>query len=270
MTLVKQDLDSHVALITLNNSEQGNVLNQKSLQAIIQTLGSSIQNRDSRVIVLRSNGDQFCLGMDLSFLQSLDQSTEENRKKADETVSLYVDLLSLIHFSAKPVICVVKGEVKAGGVGLVAACDVVLASEKSTFELSEVFFGLIPANVIPFLLSVRMSPQKIKYLVLTAKKLLAEKARDIGLVDEVFSETEMEKGIKSIIKKLLRASPEALKETKEFINRLSREDIKEASKTAKETLLRLIRNKNVIQAIKDFNEGNTPVWFEKYRPAKPI
>lgn len=266
LSYVEQYIDSHAAIITLNKSKEGNLLNNKSMEALFKAFTSAVSNTDVRVIILRSNGSNFCLGMDLVMLQSI----EGDKKTAKDTIFLYVKLLSFIHASCKPVLCLINGAVKAGGVGLVGACDIVIASEISTFELSEVFFGLIPANVLPFIYSFKMSPQNVKYLMLTAKKISAKESHRLNLVDEVFKEEDMEKGIKSVIKNLFRASPDALASAKQFTHSLFGEKMENSTVMAKEILLDMIQDPKVKKAIKDFNEGNIPQWFDKFRPEKSL
>lgn len=266
LCLIEQYNDSHAAIITLNNSKEGNILNIGSLEELLKALTSAMEDTEVRVIILRSNEDTFCLGMDLKMLQSI----KKNKEIAEKSISLYIQLLSLIYTGPKPVICLINGDVKAGGIGLVGACDIVLASRKASFEFSEVFFGLIPANALPFVYSLRLPPQKIRYLILTAKKISAEEAHQLNLVDEVYSEEEIEKGLKSIVKNLFRASPDAIAETKQFTRALFGEKTDKATNMAKEKLLELISNPEVIEAITAFNEGNTPKWFDKFKPEKSL
>ena len=171
MPLIDRYIDSQVSVITLNNSENGNLLNLDTLTEFKRAFNGSYMNRDVRVILLRSDGKTFCHGMDLIQLQALNRRREEVKKEVEMAVSLYVELLYSIHTSPQPVICLLSGEVKAGGVGLACACDIILSTEDTTFELSEVLFGLIPANVLPYLLSLRITPQKARDLVLTSKRI---------------------------------------------------------------------------------------------------
>ncbi len=266
MPLIDFYTDSQAAIITLNNPQAGNVLNQKSMEALQAAFASAISNKEIRAIVLRAPGDPFCLGMDLAELQSM----EQDYAIAERTIALYVELLSGIYNAPQPVICLVQGAVKAGGVGLVGACDIVLATEKASFEMSEVILGLIPANVLPFIYSLRLPPQKLRYLILTAKKITADEAQRLNLVDEVILETGMPQAVKAVIKKLFRASPAALAETKRFTQALFGEKTDQATLLAKEKLLEMIKNPEVIKAIRAFNDGDMPPWFGKYKPEKPL
>jgi len=266
LPLIERYTDNGVAIITLSNSDNGNRLNSNSLKELNDSIDSSLENKDARVVVLRSNGKNFCLGMDLDFLVS----SGKDIKLREKTLDLYVNLLKKIYTCEKPVIALVNGDVKAGGVGLVAACDIVIASEISTFELSEVLFGIIPANVLPFILSLRISPQKARYLVITAKKIDAIEAKNINLVDEVFSIAEIEKGLKGILKTIFRASPDAIKETKKITYSILNMSIDDACEQTKKTLLEIINKPEVLSNIKSFMDGELPSWFKKIKLEKNI
>lgn len=266
MALVETYVDSNASIITLADSTNGNRLNNDSLTAISKAINSAVMDDSIRAIIIRSNGDKFCLGMDLEFLQD----TKGDTTIGAAAIGLYVDLLLKIYEAPKPIIALINGDVKAGGMGLISACDIVLASDKSTFELSEVLLGLIPANVLPFLYALRLTPQKARYLIMTAKRLNADEAKTANLVDEVYPEEKLERGVKSIMKTLFRASPNALAETKHFTQAILSKNLDESTNMAKEKLLELVGRPDVIEAVTAFNEGSVPSWFGKFKPTKPL
>jgi enoyl-CoA hydratase/carnithine racemase len=266
VTLVAFEVDSQAALLTLTNGAGGNLLNGESLEALQAAVSRASADPDVRAVVLRSEGGPFCLGMDLGLLQAAHADPELGKR----TVALYVDLLSSIQASPKPVIALVQGAVKAGGIGLAGACDIVLAADSATFEFSEVILGLIPANVIPFLAGVRVPVQTLKHLVLTARTLSAREALRLNLADEVFPEDQLAAGAKAVLKAVFRASPRALAETKRFFGLLAGEDRERVRDLAQAKLLELIRDPEVLQAIRAWQDGMTPAWFAKYRPERPL
>jgi enoyl-CoA hydratase/carnithine racemase len=202
--------------------------------------------------------------MDLVKLQN------ESRPRVEEAFSFYVDLLYAIYTAPKPVVCLLDGDVKAGGVGIVAACDAVLSTERTTFEMGEVIFGLIPANVLPYLFALRMSPQKARYLTLVSRKLSAREALDLGLVDELFADEAFEKGARNVLKRLFRSSPSALAEAKAFTAELYGRPFDEVRALARDKFLELTSKEETMRAVEAFNEGETPPWFERYRPEVPL
>lgn len=266
MAVIEQYVDNGLAVITLNNSENGNRLGPLMLDELHRVLADSCTDPAVRVVLLRSNGSPFSLGMDLKPIQQT-QGTEDRARAA---IARYGEVLEKLYTSPKPVVALVDGEVKAGGVGLVAAADIVLATEDATFQLSEVFFGLIPANVLPYLLSLRMSPQKARYLVLTAKQIDAGEACSLGIVDEVYPRRKFEREVKKTLKNLFRSSPTALAEAKEFTVRLPEMGYKQRLEYAQSKLRELLEKEEISAAVQAFEEGELPHWFEAFKPSSPL
>ena len=271
MPAIDLNIDSSIGIVTLGDSARGNRLNRESLEALLEAVRSCIERDDIRIILLRSDGDAFCLGMDLLRLQTASEADgDAAMKEAADSVAAYAELLDLIHDARKAVVAVVRGPVKAGGVGLVSACDVVIVSEEASFELGEALFGLIPANVLPFLLRLRVPLQKARYLILTAACVDGQEAHILGLADEVFPPDGLEKGLRGVLRRMLRTSPDAVAETKRFTRRLLESDLGSASREAQSELLELMQRDSVLEAVRAFNEGETPPWFAKLRPAGPL
>ncbi len=266
MSLIESTIDSGAGIITLLDGDGGNRLNPSLLGDFSRALDELQGDSSVKFIIIRSAGRNFCLGMDLVAL-------EEGKGGIDPVVSAvndYTSLLSNIYHCPKTVVCLVDGPVKAGGMGITAACDVVLSSERGSFELSEALIGIIPANVLPYLFMLRVPPQKARYMVLTAAQFDAHRAMNIGLVDEVFSNEGFEKGVKSICRQIMRTSPNAVGVFKDFTHRFLGADFEGRKEMAAQTLFELIQEESVLAAVKSFNEGNLPSWFERFKPSESI
>lgn len=265
MPLISHYIDSGAGIITLEDGDSGNRLNPERLGQLNAAFTALENDEKARFIIIRSKGQNFCLGMDL-------QKAAEGNDTADvkEAVKLYAVILERIHTSEKTVVVLLDGSVKAGGVGLVAACDVVLASEKTDFELSETLLGIIPANVLPYIFMLRISPQAARYLILTASRISVQKAADIGLVDEVFSSEEFEKKVKTLCKQLMRISPDAAREYKSFSNEFLTMSFPDRKKAAIDKIVEMLQKKETIEAIQGFNEGELPSWFGRFKPEQKI
>ena len=264
---VSVDTDCHVASITLCRGDTGNRLAPDLLESLSGALSAANAEADVRVVVLRSNGPAFSLGMDIEALAgALVTGGEDKTGQIAEAITLYTDVLTLITEMPKPVLCLVNGEVRAGGVGLVCASDIVCATETSTFALTEVLFGLIPANVLPFLLSERIPPQRARYLVLSAKTMDAREAKDAGIVDEVLSGDKPEKDARGLVRQLLRGGPSAMAEAKCYILAAGTSRTRETLQAARDTLLRLVKSEEFLGAMRAMSEGFTPDWYVRYKP----
>ena len=263
---VEVAVDSGAAVITLMRGEEGNRLNLRSLAALRSAVRLASADEAVRVILLRSNTETFCLGMDFSALM------EEgvHRRDADEAVGLYGETLQALYEAPKPVVAAVQGEVKAGGMGLIAASDIVVATEKAGFELSEVLFGLIPANVLPYLVPGRLTAARARSLVLSARRLSAGEALDAGLIDELYSVEEAEKRLKKLIRRLFKAAPTALAETKRYFHDAQYLDFDGRKAEGRDKLIDLLFDEDVRAGIRSFQEGMVPGWFAKFRPERPL
>jgi enoyl-CoA hydratase/carnithine racemase len=266
MAAIDQYVDSSVSIITLADSAGGNRLNPDSIGGLITALNEAAARTDVRAVLIRSDGPAFCHGMDLDALRQ----SGWNLKRVAEVVALYTDLLSLIYTLPKPVVAAIRGDVKAGGVGLAAACDCVIGTPETTFEMAEVLFGIVPANVLPFLLGSRLTIQKARYLILTAKKVAADEALRLGLLDEVAAPDELEKTLKATFKRLLTFSPKALAETKSLTRSLDGRDVQRHIELTKKTLVALLSDPETQQAIEGFLEGDLPAWRQRFKPDQPL
>jgi len=268
VAMIEQYEDSHVSVITLNDGEHGNLLSPEGLEQLASALDKSLDDPHMRAILLRSNGPAFCLGMDLARLAAHD--SRASRADAEKAVDRYAGVLQTIFSAALPVICLVEGEVKAGGVGLVCACDIVVAGERATFELGEVIFGLIPANVLPYMLAMRLTPQKVRYLVMSSRRISAPEALRLNLVDEVVTRAEAEHRVRDIFKRLLCSSPRALAAVKEFTEELLGMTPDEGSVLARRRLMEMIHDPPTLDGVQAFQEGHVPAWFSRFRPSRPL
>jgi enoyl-CoA hydratase/carnithine racemase len=266
LSLVEKVIDSGAGIITLLDGEGGNRLNPSFLGEFSSALKELSENEEAKFIIIRSRGRNFCLGMDLVALEN----GNEGMDAVVSAVQQYTALLSDIYHCPKTVVALIDGPVKAGGMGITAACDVVLASERASFELSEALIGIIPANVLPYLFMLRVPPQKARYLVLTAAQLDAAKAHSIGLVDEVYTVEGFEKGVKSLCRQIMRTSPQAVSVFKDFTHQFLEADFNGRKALAEQTLFELIQQESVLAAVQKFNEGDLPPWFGRFKPSEPV
>lgn len=258
--------DSDLGVFTLNNAAEGNCLNPPLLQEFLNLLDEA-EKEEVRCLLIRSNGSAFCHGMDFSYLR---KQKEFKREELEAAIALYGRLLNRLYTFPAPVIAAVQGSVKAGGVGMAAASDAVFCTDRATFEMGEVLFGLIPANVLPYLLNRCYSAQKARYLILSARLVPATEARELGLADEVCPEHLLEKKLKALIKQVMRSSPSALKETKDFLRRLRPLSHEGKDAAEQKKIIELISEPRNREAIQAFSNGELPSWFSSFRPREKL
>jgi methylglutaconyl-CoA hydratase len=197
-----------VATLTLDSPANRNALSRAMRAQLRTALADALADDTVRVVVLDHTGRVFCSGMDLA--EAAGGSTEE------QGVREFPELLKLIWSSRKPVVAVVRGPARAGGVGLLAACDVVVAGASATFAFSEVRLGVVPA-VISAVVLPRMVPHVAHRLMLTGEVFDATQATTGGLVDLVAPDDEVDAVLAGQLTALAAGAPAALAETKRLL-----------------------------------------------------
>jgi methylglutaconyl-CoA hydratase len=202
-----------VATITLNRPDVRNAFNETAIADLTLAFDEVSQDGSVRAIVLAANGPSFCAGADLNWMKKMaGYSAEENEADAMRLA----DMLRTIYFSPKPVVAKVQGDCYAGGMGLVAACDIVVVADGANFCLSEVKLGLIPATISPYVIKA-MGDQAARRYFLTAERFDAREARRLGFAHEVVPSEELDGCVAGIVKALVNNSPNAVREAKKLV-----------------------------------------------------
>jgi methylglutaconyl-CoA hydratase len=197
-----------VATLTLDSPANRNALSRAMRVQLRDAVREALADDAVRVLVLDHTGRVFCSGMDLS--------EAAGGGVQDQGVREFPELLELLWNSPKPVVAVVRGPARAGGVGLAAACDVVVAASSASFAFSEVRLGIVPA-VISAVVLPRMVPHVAHRLMLTGEVFDAATAAVGGLVDLVADDAEVDGTLDSLLTALAAGAPAALAETKRLL-----------------------------------------------------
>ncbi len=206
--LLQTTVEGGVARLVLDSPGNRNALSRALRAQLREALDAALADDTVRVVVLDHTGRVFCSGMDLS--------EAAGAGAGDQGVRELPDLLETIWTSPKPVLAVVRGPARAGGVGLAAACDVVVAASSATFGMSEVRLGLVPA-VISAVVLPRMLPHVAHRVMLTGEVFDAAAAAAGGLVDLVVPDEEVDAAAEVQVRALAAGSPWALAETKRLL-----------------------------------------------------
>lgn len=197
-----------VATITLDSPANRNALSTAMMRRLVALLAEAAADPAARVIVLSHTGPVFCSGMNLTESRGVDP--------AAMPVNVFPDVLRAIWESPRPVLARVGGPARAGGIGLLAACDVVVAAAGATFAFSEVRRGLVPASIAATVLS-RLSPAVARELFLTGEVFDGRRAAEIGLVNAAVDDVDAEVGRYASM--LAQGGPGALATIKELLRR---------------------------------------------------
>ncbi len=245
-----------VATVWLNRPDVRNALDEVLLAEITQAIDALAEDASVRVIVLGGRGKAFCAGADLNWMKRMAQySPEENR--ADARVLAH--MLRTVYRSPKPVVARVHGPAFAGGMGLAAACDIVVAEPTVEFCLTEVRIGLIPSTISPYVIQA-LGAQASRRYMLTAERLGAPEAHRLGLVHELCEPGGIDAAVARIVEALLAGGPQALRQTKALIDRVANRPMDDAL---------LEETAGLIAAARASDEGREGVgaFLEKRRPA---
>jgi len=208
------EIDAGIGIITLNRPERHNAFDDTMIAELADTLKMMASEPAVRVVVISSTGKSFCAGADLNWMQrAAAYSLEENRRDASELA----EMLRRIADCPKPVIARVQGPAYGGGVGLVAACDMAVATFDARFALTEVKLGLIPAVISPHVIAAIGERYARRYM-LTAEMFSAAEAYRIGLIHEmVADDASLDEAVGEWVETLLKNGPQALAECKALI-----------------------------------------------------
>lgn len=208
--VVLYSVDGAVARITLNRPEKRNALNDAVIAGIKRGLRKAAGDENVRAIVISGAGKDFCSGADLSALQKIvGASVAENSEDARSLM----ELLLLIRQVPVPVVAAVTGRALAGGCGLATGCDLVLASTSARFGYPEVKIGFVPAMVMA-ILRRNVSEKRAFELITRGDEIGAGQAKEIGLVNHVFSGETFAADVDAYMKRFEQLSKQAIALTK--------------------------------------------------------
>ncbi|MBA3339887.1 MAG: enoyl-CoA hydratase/isomerase family protein [Geodermatophilaceae bacterium] len=253
--LVRYEVSAGVATITLDFPAKRNALSQALLRELAAHLSAAQRDESVRVLVLTHTGRVFCSGMDLS---------EARGVGAGAGVRAFPDILQSLWDSPKPVVARIAGPARAGGVGLIAACDLAVCVRSATFAFTEVRLGIIPA-VISATVIPRLSPRAAAELFLTGTAFDGVRAAEIGLVNAAVEDDELDAATAAYVADLVKGAPIALEATKALLRRTPNPVMAEDLAQLLETSADFFASDEGQEGIRAFGEKRPPRWI----PAGP-
>jgi len=244
-----------VRRITLNCPDRHNAFDDRMIEQLVSAISQADRDNSVRMIVLDAAGKSFSAGADLNWMKRMSNySWEENYQDSLKLAGL----MQNIYQCNKTTMAIVQGAAYGGGVGLIACCDIVLASNNALFCLSEVKLGLIPSVISPYLVKA-IGERNCKRFFLTAEKFDAKEAQNIHLVHRIINAEDLVTESQDYINRVLANGPIAMLQAKRLVNYVSDRAIDE------EVVLETARR---IADIRSTNEGKEGVAsFLEKRPA---
>lgn len=206
--LVRLEVSDGVATITLDSPHNRNALSRALVGQLSQALDDSADDPAAKVVLLRSSQRVFCSGADMS---------EASEHGMEDGARGLIALFRKVIAHPKPVVAVLAGPVRAGGIGIVGACDVVVATEESTFAFTEARLGLAPA-VISLTTLPRMTDRAASLTYLSGETFDGTEAARTGLVTQAVAAADLEATVASLVASLAKSTTQGLRETKHLLN----------------------------------------------------
>ena len=221
MKYLTLQFDRGVETITLNRPDVRNAFNDEVITELLAVFTEVAKRAEVRCVVLAGNGPAFCAGADLNWMKRMATYTRDDNI---QDAAAMARMLEAIFHCPQPTIARVQGDVYAGGMGLVSACDMAVSVDTAQYCLSEVKLGLIPATISPYVIRAMGTRAAHRYF-LTAERFSAAEALRIGLVHEVVTADQLDASVGALAQSLVNAGPEALKSCKKLLHDVAGHEI---------------------------------------------
>ena len=252
-------VQDQVARITLTRPEVRNAFNAEVIAQIKSAFEAVGTRDDVRCVVLAAEGSAFCAGADLNWMRRMaDYTRDDTLADASELAAM----LRAIYECPQPTIARVQGDVYAGGMGLVAACDMAVSVDSAHYCLSEVKLGLIPATISPYVIRAMGARAAHRYF-LTAERFSAQEAHRIGLVHEVTSAEVLDVKMNELTQALVSASPNATRVCKKLVQDVAEREINDALvRMTVEGIADIRASSEGKEGVQSFLQKRKPNWLQ--------
>ncbi len=253
---ISTNIDESVGILTLSKADRHNAFDATLVAEMTRALLDFEADPQVRVVVISSTGKSFCAGTDLQWMKlSAANGSPENLRDAHDMALL----MSTLNFLSKPTIARVQGPAYGTGIGLIAACDIAVATYDAFFAFTEVKLGLIPATITPFILAA-IGERYCRRYMLSAERFSAAEAYRIGLLHEIVpGDEQLDEAISEIVDSLLKNGPTAQAACKSLILSVAGQPIDET------TLEEVAQRIDKVRSGPEGNEG-LAAYLEKRKP----
>jgi enoyl-CoA hydratase/carnithine racemase len=246
--------------VWIDREARRNAINPNVLAGVAEAVAMTEADRSLRAIILTGVGDKaFCAGADLS------KGTGTFQAAPDEPTTDFGRLARAVRMCGVPLIARINGACVAGGMGLMALCDLAIAADSARFGLPEAKVGVFPMQVLVFLRSM-IGARHINQLCLTGELITAARALEIGLVNEVVPFDDLDAAVEAMVAKFRAASPAALRRGKQAIFAMEMMAFPEALSFAEAQIALVSRTADAEEGLAAFNEKRKPRWLADDEP----
>jgi methylglutaconyl-CoA hydratase len=256
--MLSKDVSNGVAEIKLSRPEKRNALSRNLIENLLGEIRALRIRSDIRLLILSAEGPSFCAGMDLDEMQSRAQSADGKSQWLRDS-EIYCELLESVFGCSFPTVVQLQGPVLAGGVGLVLACDLIVASNTAFFSLPEPVRGITAAIVTPLLVH-RVGQSAAAQLLLSGERVSADRAWQLGLIHAVVSSEELPQRLTELKNSILTGSPSALAITKQHLNACSAVNVIDQLRLSIPISAQARETSDAREGLAAFLEKRKPAW----------
>lgn len=254
--MLKVTEEKNIALVSLNRPEIRNAFDPSLIQKLTEIFQGFAQRTDLRAVVLSGEGKVFCAGADLNWMKSMvNYSLEQNQQDSHKLFEMFESIWNC----PMPVIGLVHGAAFGGALGLMAACDYVIAEEKTQMCFSEVRIGIAPAVIAGFILQ-KISPGSVSHLMISGKVFSPKEVLGTGLVHDIVAETHLAEALSKTVRLFQDAGPEAVRETKKLLRKLPSLNWSETKSATSQVIAERRVSAEGQEGLKSFLEKRDPNW----------
>ncbi len=251
---------AHVARVFLNRPQVRNAFNETSIGELTNVFAELGRDPHLRVVVLGGHGKAFCAGADLSWMRAMADFDWSQNKADAQTLS---DMLWTIYRCPVPVIGRVHGDCYAGGVGLAAVCDILVAADAANFCLSEARLGLLPATISPYVVRALGEQAARRYFV-TAERFSAEEAHALGFVHAVCKAEDIDAKVDELVAAVVANGPMAVRSCKQLVMDVAQRSIDAALRDDTARRIADIRASDEgREGVQSFLDKRPPSWLPR-------
>lgn len=256
MGALERKRQGDVVEVVVNRPEVKNAFNAELIAELAQAFTEIGKDETIRVVILRSEGNVFSAGADLNWMKEcVGYTLEQNREDARRLSQMFQIMNECPH----PVIGRVQGAAYGGGAGVVAVCDIAVASTQATFGFTEVKVGLIPAVISPFVLR-KIGEAYARRFFLTGEILPADTALRIGLVHHVTEPANLDAEVQRLVDLLLKNGPRAVRDIKKLIRAQGDLSLEQALPLCAEAIAKIRTSPEGQEGVRAFLEKRAPLW----------
>jgi len=256
---IEFEKQADLAIIWLNRPDIHNAFNEVMIQELIECIEAVNDMDEIRIVILRGRGKSFCAGADLNWMRGVAQYTFEQNFKESLNLS---KCFFTIYTCKKPTIAMVHGAAIGGANGLLASCDFAYADDNTTFSLSEVKIGVVPACISPYV-TKRVGEYGSRELMLTGRRIKGKEAEQFRLVNKSLPAEELESYVASVVELLRTSGPKAMSHCKKLIFNISNmETLEQALESTARMIAEIRASEEGQEGMAAFLEKRKPNWIK--------